>query len=512
MKILNLHGFMGEADNKNYKALCEIFPAEDIISPQLNYKETSPEKLLEQLSDMVDTDDFIFVGQSLGGWYADKLSRSFKRPCILTNPCYYPYELEIISTSNIPDEFLQQYRDMSVKTHNARSYTLCSDSDTIIPGNFAICVKLAKSVLRVHGSHSTIDDVGIFIADILRDLNEVVQLRNRLKKQFLDENTKFADTNNLDYAFDQAIVEVMKRIHDRYMKNTEKSMEKAFFSGEANKNYLYGSKKEHLKRLLKKLEEYRYAEGKKIAELSGEFPDELKRLKKETDTSKNNLESNHYSISDQNTIEIETFDTLEICKVILNKRISDVKKVSISQFKDLYNEYDEHYKSIIANAINTSDDEYLDAFFDFFNFEEKFSLEFVYSLADFVLINNISDEILERAKWLYLDPISTPNCSCCNNRSFFLRKQYIPFLLMCNNNEFNERLYDYRVYIELVFWLKKHFITDDTIEAIPKKAWVDYFRLNYKLFNEFDANKIWDNKKIRIARKIFEKWSGQGVL
>lgn len=37
MRILNLHGFMGEADNKNYKALCEIFPVNDIISPQIEY-------------------------------------------------------------------------------------------------------------------------------------------------------------------------------------------------------------------------------------------------------------------------------------------------------------------------------------------------------------------------------------------------------------------------------------------------------------------------------------------
>ena len=88
MKILNLHGFMGEADNKNYKALCIIFPAEDIISPELDYKETAPSELLEKLSAMVDHDEFIFVGQSLGGWYADKLSRKFKCPCILTNPCY----------------------------------------------------------------------------------------------------------------------------------------------------------------------------------------------------------------------------------------------------------------------------------------------------------------------------------------------------------------------------------------------------------------------------------------
>lgn len=28
MKILNLHGFRGEADNKNYKVLCNVIPME----------------------------------------------------------------------------------------------------------------------------------------------------------------------------------------------------------------------------------------------------------------------------------------------------------------------------------------------------------------------------------------------------------------------------------------------------------------------------------------------------
>ncbi|NLT09399.1 MAG: hypothetical protein GXY08_07850, partial [Ruminococcus sp.] len=130
MRILNLHGFIGEAENENYKALSEIFPAEDIISPKLNYKETSPEKLLEQLFDMVDTDDFIFVGQSLGGWYAHKLSRKFNCPCILTNPCYSPHELEFITESDIPDEFVVQYYEMSVNDKNELAYSFCSDGDT----------------------------------------------------------------------------------------------------------------------------------------------------------------------------------------------------------------------------------------------------------------------------------------------------------------------------------------------------------------------------------------------
>ena len=170
MKILNLHGFMGEADNKNYKALCAIIPAEDIVSPQLHYKEKSPVGILNQLSDMVISDDFIFVGQSLGGWYADKLSRKFSRPCILTNPCYYPHKLEIIADSGISEVFLKQYIELSSQDKNKRAYTICSDDDTIIPENYADCVKLSKQITRVHGSHSTINNIEDYFVALLRQL------------------------------------------------------------------------------------------------------------------------------------------------------------------------------------------------------------------------------------------------------------------------------------------------------------------------------------------------------
>lgn len=190
MKILNLHGFMGEADNKNYKALCEMFPSEDIISPKIDYINTAPEELMKSFSDIVDTNDFIFVGQSLGGWYADKLSRKFKRPCILTNPCYYPHELELISTSGIPAEFLEQYRAMSAHDSNERAYTLCSDADTILPDNFSNCKKLSEQVVRVHGSHSTIENVGEHISGLL------TEIQNDSLLLFLGRGSAFADEHN----------------------------------------------------------------------------------------------------------------------------------------------------------------------------------------------------------------------------------------------------------------------------------------------------------------------------
>lgn len=167
MQILNLHGFMGEADNKNYKALCNIMPAEDIISPQLHYKEKSPKEILDMLSAFVDSEDFIFVGQSLGGWFADKLSRKFNRPCILTNPCYYPHELEIITDSEITSEYVEQYRELSEHDKNESAYVICSDEDTIIPDNYGNCMKLSRNVTIVHGGHSSIENLEEHLKDSL---------------------------------------------------------------------------------------------------------------------------------------------------------------------------------------------------------------------------------------------------------------------------------------------------------------------------------------------------------
>ena len=173
MKILNLHGFMGEADNKNYKALCGIIPAADIISPKINYMDTSPEELLAGFADMARYGEFVFVGQSLGGWFADRLSRSSGRPCILTNPCNYPHMLELITASGIPAEFLEQYRDMPVYGINEKAFALCSDEDTLLPGNYTECVKLFRSVRRVHGSHSTIENIGEHILAFMSEINSL---------------------------------------------------------------------------------------------------------------------------------------------------------------------------------------------------------------------------------------------------------------------------------------------------------------------------------------------------
>ncbi len=515
MKILNLHGFMEEADNKNYKSLCEIFPAEDIISPQLNYKETSPEKLIEQLSDIVDTNDFIFVGQSLGGWYADKLSRIFNCPCILTNPCYYPHELELITESGIPDEFVVQYYEMSVNDKNELAYSFCSDGDTLIPNNYDNCIKLSYEAIMVHGSHSTIENIADHFSKLLAFNyveNEVTKLKEERKAAFLQENPEWCDNRFLDIIFDQAIIEVMKQIYDSEMEQTERSLEKAFFPGvtDSNKDSTYDKEKEKTKRVLKKIEQYRYSEGEKLETFSGVFPERFKSLKKEVDKTKSNFESNHYNISSQNVLEIKTFYKLEICEKILKKQIGSQHKVSNTKFEEMYMEYDRHYFELIDTVTrkDVSENNYLSAFFDLFNFEDKFSLEWIYCFADYAVEHKVDEVTFDRGKYLYASPIETPNGAYCMNRSYFLKDEFLPIMLECDYSPsgFGRVLYEYTLYIELVYGLRNLYISGEVLEKISRSEWIAFIKSNYNLLGAFNRNKEWTPKKISEARKIFLKW------
>lgn len=189
-----------------------------------------------------------------------------------------------------------------------------------------------------------------------------------------------------------------------------------------------------------------------------------------------------------------------------------MKKVSNKEFRNLYKEYDDYFdKRFFRYQTNRiTDDEYISILIDFFNFEDKISLEFVYAVSDYAVKNNISDEAFDRVKYLYASPLRIAKVACMN-RSFFLRDKYIPLIINGDKEEFQKHLGQYLTDIWIVYFLKNELITDDMIESIPRSEWVDYLEDYYNLTFLFN-NKAWESKKIRIARKIFGQWSGQGVI
>ena len=344
---------------------------------------------------------------------------------------------------------------------------------------------------------STIDNVFVF--------------KNKLKKQLLLENQNLKDTFLLDASINQAIFEVMKRIFDNEMKKTEKSMEKAFFGDIASneKDSTYDNEKQKMKRTMKFIEEARYDEGKEFERISGFLPDDFKQLKRKTDSTKSNFESNHYNITDQNKKEISNINKLKIIKSIRNNRIQDVKKVANSKFESLYREYDSYCYNEIESVLkdDVSPEEYLSVVFELFNIEDKCSLEIVYNIANYFVNNNIDDTKFERAEWLYISYILSPNGASCMNRSVFLKKLFMPYFFDTDEDEFQIYLNCYLEYIEIVFILKNFLIKDESLIRIPKKEWIDFIKSDYNLLDEFKRNKEWTPKKIRIARRVFENWN-----
>lgn len=90
MKILNIHGYRGSAENSACLALKEL--GHDVISPQIDYDAESPEKIFDELKNIFTKNkpNYI-VGTSLGGFFALLLSIEYDIPTILVNPCLMPF-------------------------------------------------------------------------------------------------------------------------------------------------------------------------------------------------------------------------------------------------------------------------------------------------------------------------------------------------------------------------------------------------------------------------------------
>ena len=170
MKILNLHGFLGAADNRNYRAISTFFPAEQIISPKLDYVHTAPDTLLAQFTELAANPDVILVGQSLGGFYADQLSRRLNRFCLLTNPCMYPHTLPLITESGMPEAYAAQYEALAADTVNPLSRILCGDADTLLTDNIRTCKRLSQDVRVIPGGHSSLEDLPLHLKEALSDI------------------------------------------------------------------------------------------------------------------------------------------------------------------------------------------------------------------------------------------------------------------------------------------------------------------------------------------------------
>ena len=89
MKILNIHGYKGSAENSACMTLKKL--GHEVISPQIDYDAKTPFQIRRDLKNIFNENkpDYI-VGTSLGGFFALLVAKNTDIPVMLVSPCLRP--------------------------------------------------------------------------------------------------------------------------------------------------------------------------------------------------------------------------------------------------------------------------------------------------------------------------------------------------------------------------------------------------------------------------------------
>lgn len=158
VKVISLHGYMESSYNRNYQALCQLMEEKNIIAPQLDYRKERPYEILKRIHSLIDSEggSVLLVGQGLGGFYANLLSKKLDLPCLLTNPCLTSQVCNERLRPSLSKKLLESYAEYASLAENANAHILCSDLDHVIPENFALCSGITPHITEVAGTHSII--------------------------------------------------------------------------------------------------------------------------------------------------------------------------------------------------------------------------------------------------------------------------------------------------------------------------------------------------------------------
>ena len=90
MKIVYLHGYGSSGTSPKTAALVERFGRENVASPDLPVNPKQVETIVSKIIRETKSFPIVFVGSSLGGFWANYFAQLWDAPCVLVNPAILP--------------------------------------------------------------------------------------------------------------------------------------------------------------------------------------------------------------------------------------------------------------------------------------------------------------------------------------------------------------------------------------------------------------------------------------
>lgn len=147
--IVYLHGFASQGTTQKSISLRERFGESTIFSPDLPMDPLQVKKIIDDVvSTLTPNEQLLFVGTSLGGFYANYFSQKYKVPCVLVNPSIKPFQTlkkalgrntnyatkaEFMVTAAHLDELETMYKFSSANTDPTLANVFVAKDDDVIP-------------------------------------------------------------------------------------------------------------------------------------------------------------------------------------------------------------------------------------------------------------------------------------------------------------------------------------------------------------------------------------------
>ena len=133
-KIVYFHGYGSTPNSDKVKSLSEYV---DVYAPSIPVKYEEAKVYLEQFLNNIDFSDVVFVGTSLGGYWATVMAEQFGVPAVIINPSCKPAEtLSFYNNPILTNEELLKYKELN-PTNASNKIVLLAKDDDVIPYEIA---------------------------------------------------------------------------------------------------------------------------------------------------------------------------------------------------------------------------------------------------------------------------------------------------------------------------------------------------------------------------------------
>jgi uncharacterized protein len=136
MRIVYLHGVGGGSFGKKAASLVKHFGADNVSAPSLPIDPVQTEAIVDKIVKETTSFPLVFVGVSLGGFWANYFAQKWDAPCVIVNPSTNPSVS--LKRYNVPQDVLDGYNHYeTVRTQNDSNGSLVNlfvaKNDPILP-------------------------------------------------------------------------------------------------------------------------------------------------------------------------------------------------------------------------------------------------------------------------------------------------------------------------------------------------------------------------------------------